>query len=333
MRESCEDQAPVDKMTFCATVRRDGKCKMGGGKMAVKSPERGLPLLEGRRAPPERRFTPCLLCDRDDPAPVAVQNGYGVVRCVGCGLVYVTPRPAAEDLPALYARYHGRNGGNEAGWNRLMDGVFREAADRLDSETNGSRPRRLLDVGCGYGGFLSLMRDRGWDAEGVDPSPATVAAASAKGLAVRLGTLEGFPCPEGAYRAVTLFYVLEHLPDPMSALRKAFALLEPGGALLVRVPDTTPIVRLLHPLGLGKTLYDPPFHLYDFPPRVLERMLVAAGFGKIRTFPGRNTVPSRIGPRVTTTLFGALARAVFSASGGRALLPGVSKTTIARKPL
>jgi SAM-dependent methyltransferase len=247
-------------------------------------------------------------------------------------LVYVHPKPPEEALPGLYGRYHARNGGKEADWNRLMGEIFREAAGHLEAFRSGSGPSRLLDVGCGYGGFVSLMRDRGWEAEGVDPSPMTVSAASAKGIPVRLGTLDEISRSEATYRAITMFYVLEHLFDPMSALRKVFALLEPGGVLLVRVPDTTPIVRLLSPFGLGNALYDPPFHLFDFPPRVLTRMLAEAGFGKIRTFPGRNTIPPPIGPRLTTMLFGALARGLFAGSGGRFLLPGASKTTVARKP-
>lgn len=281
---------------------------------------------------PNRCFTPCILCGRDAPRPVAVRKGYPIVRCGGCGLVYVHPKPAEEDLPGLYGEYHSRDGGNEADWNRLMGRIFREAADCLDAAGFESGSRRLLDVGCGYGGFVSLMRDRGWDAEGIDPSPTTVAAASAKGIPVHLGTLDGLSRSGARYRAITLFYVLEHLFDPMSALRKVFSLLEPGGVLLLRVPDTTPIVRLLSPFGLGSGLYDPPYHLFDFPPRVLTLMLAEAGFRKIRTFPGRNTIPPRIGPRLTAMLFGALARGLFAGSGGRILLPGASKTTIARKP-
>lgn len=278
------------------------------------------------------RLASCLLCGRDAPQPVAVRNGYTIVRCGGCGLVYVHPKPPEEELPGLYGKYHARDGGDEASWNLLMGNVYREAADHLDASRNGSGPPRLLDVGCGYGGFVSLMRDRGWDAEGIDPSPETVAAASAKGIPVRLETLDEFSRAGAAYGAITMFYVLEHLYDPMSALRKVFALLEPGGVLLVRVPDTTPVVRLLSPFGLGDRLYDPPFHLFDFPPRVLTMMLAEAGFGKIRTFPGRNTIPPRIAPRLATMLFGALARGLFAGTGRRILLPGVSKTTIARKP-
>jgi SAM-dependent methyltransferase len=129
-----------------------------------------------------------------------------------------------------------------------------------------------------------------------------------------------------------MFYVLEHLPDPMGALRKAYDLLDPGGILLVRVPHTTPIVRMLSPFGIGGSLYDAPFHLHDFSPAVLRNMLLKAGFAEIRTFPGRPTRPQRPGPRAASVLFGTLARGLYSASGGRFLLPGVSKTTVARKP-
>ena len=291
-----------------------------------------MDIRSGCRSVPELRFIPCSLCGGYDTTPIAIQNGYRIVRCRGCGLVYVNPRPSEDDLSALYADYHVRNGENEVCWNKLMCGVFRETADHLGAMLNGLLRPRLLDVGCGYGGFIFLMRNRGWDAEGIDPSPLTVAAASVKGLPVRLGTLDGFPPSKSVYRAITLFYVLEHLPDPMAALRKIFTLLEPGGALVVRVPDTTPIVRLLSPVGLGMSLYDPPFHLCDFSPAVLHRMLIAAGFEKIRTFPGQNTVPSHIGPRVAAEMFGVLARSLYVASRGKVLLPGVSKTTIARKP-
>jgi len=213
-----------------------------------------------------------------------------------------------------------------------MGGVFREAAQILCASRNGSGRRRLLDVGCGFGGFVAAMRERGWDAEGVDLSPAVVAAAANRGLPVRLGTLEGLQVECGGYDAVTMFYVLEHLPDPLAALETAWRLLSGGGTILVRVPHTTPIVRLLAPVGLGGALYDPPFHLFDFSPVVLQRLLRRAGFVDIRTFPGKPTVPARLGARVAAALFGGLAIGIHAATRGAVLLPGVSKTAIARKP-
>jgi len=154
-----------------------------------------------------------------------------------------------------------------------------------------------------------------------------------EGHPVRLGTLEEFHCASGSYDAVTMFYVLEHLRDPMGALRKVSDLLAPGGTVLIRVPDTTPIVRLLAPLGVGAALYDLPFHLYDFSPAVLGEMLRRTRFVDVRTFPGQPTLPSRLGSRMISLVFGALAGGIHAVSRGRILLPGVSKTTTARKPL
>ena len=278
--------------------------------------------------PIPEQVVPCNHCGADDAALAAVQNGYRIVRCRGCGLVYVNPRPPAESLPGLYADYHVRDGGDEASWNRLMAGNFREAATVLERTRGGAGPGRLLDVGCGYGGFVKLMRIRGWEAEGIDPSKATVAAAAKIGVPVRLGTLDE---AEGTYDAITLFYVLEHLPDPSGALRKLFGLLAPGGTLLLRVPHTAPIVSLLRPFGLDGTLFDPPFHLFDFPPALLGEMMRKAGFSDIRTFPGAPTVPSRLLPRAVSGITGTVAAALFTLSGGRFLLPGASKTTTARK--
>jgi hypothetical protein len=51
---------------------------------------------------PKTCFNPCLLCGRDAPQPIAVRKGYPIVRCGGCGLIYVHPRPPEEDLPGLY---------------------------------------------------------------------------------------------------------------------------------------------------------------------------------------------------------------------------------------
>jgi 2-polyprenyl-3-methyl-5-hydroxy-6-metoxy-1,4-benzoquinol methylase len=149
---------------------------------------------------------------------------------------------------------------------------------------------------------------------------------------VRLARLEQLEAAPGSYDAITMFYVLEHLPDPARTLQRARELLAPGGILLVRVPHTTPIVRVLAPLRLGASLYDPPFHLYDFSPAVLRCLLQGAGFTGIRTFPGRPTAPVRRPARLVAWLSGAIACVLHGATGGRVLLPGVSKTTIARTP-
>jgi SAM-dependent methyltransferase len=111
----------------------------------------------------------CNLCLADRTTLVARHNGFLVVRCRTCGLVYVNPRPRVEGLASLYGDYHARDGADEASWDRLMGSVFRESSDLLCAARVGLGRPRLLDVGCGFGGFVALMRDRGWEAQGVDP--------------------------------------------------------------------------------------------------------------------------------------------------------------------
>lgn len=272
----------------------------------------------------------CPLCDEDSPHPVAVQNGYSMVQCNACRFIYLSPRPTPESLIALYDSYHERNGKSAESWDVLMERNYREASQQLA----GLLPAKgkLLDVGCGYGYFVRLMQAEGWEASGIEPSAGASAHAQAAGLDVQRTVLEDAEFPAGSFDAITAFYVLEHLYNPLSALRKIRSLLKPGGVLLLRVPHTTPVVRLLGLLGLRNNLYDAPFHLSDFSPKTIRRAFQKAGFTDIRVMPGEPTMPPRRAERTVSTAAGTLARLLYAAGGEALLLPGVSKTAIARKP-
>lgn len=275
------------------------------------------------------RHVNCNLCDAEETILVAVQNDYRVVKCRNCGLVYVSPRPAPETLPKLYEDYHQRDGKDELTWARLMGKNFAEVSELL----NGIFPRKgsLLDIGCSYGHFIELMRDNGWRVCGIDPSAVTLSSAQKKGLPVVQTTIDDLSFPSNSFDAVTAFYVIEHLTDPLSALKKIFSFLKPGGALILRVPHTTPIVRFLNVFGINNTLYDPPFHLYDFSPGTLTSLLRKANFSSIKIMPGSPTSPEKRFERFVSSFSGCLSRLLFSATAGRFLLPGTSKTAVAMK--
>jgi SAM-dependent methyltransferase len=272
----------------------------------------------------------CNLCGMDEASLVATQNGYKIVKCVGCGLVYVNPRPLPDVLVNLYNDYHSRDGKNELTWSRLMGKVFQEVSVLI----NTKYPKRgaILDVGCGYGRFVEMMGTCGWSARGIEPSETPCAHARAKGLDVERTVVEDAEFLDNSFDAVTAFYVLEHLFDPMSALGRIFQFLKPGGMLVLRVPHTTPLVKMLALMGIKNNLYDPPFHLYDFSPETARRMLEKAGFEGIVVMPGHPTLPPRRSERAAALISGAAARLLFFLSAGKLLLPGVSKTIIAVKP-
>lgn len=98
--------------------------------------------------------------------------------------------------------------------------------------------RRVLDVGCGTGGAVAALRDRGFEAVGVTISPEEAAFAQSYGLDVRVGDIAsplGFePC---SFDAILASHVLEHLVDPGAALKHLTPLLKAGGRFLIALPN------------------------------------------------------------------------------------------------
>ncbi|MBF0319145.1 MAG: class I SAM-dependent methyltransferase [Nitrospirae bacterium] len=260
--------------------------------------------------------------------PIVCQNGYDIVQCVRCGLVYVNPRPARDALLKLYNGYHRRGGRDARSWAVLMRLVYNECAGVLmKTFPHGAD---VLDVGCGYGHFVSMLKGLGLRASGIDPSPGAVSAARQNGLDVHLSTVEDLSYEENSFDAITMFYVLEHLRDPLSALRRVFHVLKPNGLLILRVPHTTPIVRALSAFNIKNNLYDAPFHLYDFSPETLRQILNLAGFTFVTITPGAPTVPHIFAERAVSLGASGLAWLLYKTSGR--LLGGVSKSAIAVKP-
>jgi len=211
----------------------------------------------------------------------------------------------------------------------MMEVVFKRAAHLLQRFKSKGR---LMDVGTGFGFFLSEMKKRGWEVTGVEISQRGLNYARDR-LAVNVypGPLEKAGLPEEHFDAVTAFYVVEHLPDPITFLKECHRILKPGGLLLLRYPHTTPIKNLLRLLGIENRLYDLPAHLSDFSPETLQRLLERAGFDSCKHLIGGYTLPGSLGKRVSSSFFGNLSEVLFYLSGKKFLFPGVSKTVLAFK--
>ena len=120
-----------------------------------------------------------------------------------------------------------------------MPGV-RRAADRLVRfvPAPASQDARLLDVGCGSGTYMKLMRDLGWHVRGVELDEGAVRTARKAKLDVRQGTMDDLdPEVDGLFDVVTVGHVIEHTHDPIAALRAACAVLKPGGMLWIGTPN------------------------------------------------------------------------------------------------
>jgi SAM-dependent methyltransferase len=188
-----------------------------------------------------------------------------ILRCANCSLGFSQTRPSDEQLKNLYGRL------DAAVYESETAGRLRTAQLHLKIlKRYASRPGQLLDIGCASGGFAAACVDAGWNVTGLEPSEGL--SGQAKQLLkdrarILTATLQEADLAPLSFDAVTMWDVLEHVPDPVSFFRKGASLLKPGGLLLVNVPnlDSIPARVLRHrwPLLL-------PEHLNYFNPQSLR---------------------------------------------------------------
>lgn len=239
-------------------------------------------------------MTACLVCGSESATRLfqasdrlyhTTTREFSVVRCGGCGLVRLDPQPSPEEL----RRYYPENywfAPDESAASRLEEAyrrlVLRDHV-RFVTQALANIPQGapLLDIGCGGGLFLGMMRERGFRVAGLDfSSEAAAIAWRRQQVPVVCGMLDRTPLRAGAFGGVTMFHVLEHLYDPRTYLLASHDLLQPGGRLVVQVPNAACWQFRL--LGRGWNGVDVPRHLFDFRDRDVERLLEGCGFEVVR---------------------------------------------------
>jgi SAM-dependent methyltransferase len=216
-------------------------------------------------------------------------------------------------------------------WEMMMRPIIDRSANLIESASKIPKGR-LLDVGCGYGFFLREMKSRGWQVEGVEVSRVGRRyTAENWGIPVHPLPLEDLGLAGSVFDVVTLFYIIEHVHDPLRLLFETKRVLKPGGVVLLRWPHSTPIVRMLGPLSKRFDIYHTPYHLFDFSPKTIAMALIRCGFENPKTIIGGYTHPNNRLGRWASLGFGKIGEALYLLSGGAVLFPGISKTTMAFK--
>lgn len=213
------------------------------------------------------------------------RESFQIVECRCCGLIRLYPRPAPAEMRRYYPESYWYVS-EETAADRLEEAYRRFVLnDHLEFVRRALRDSKetglVLDVGCGGGLFLRMLRERGARVVGLDVSVRAAAAAWKRhGLPVACGTLEYAPLAPESCAAVTLFHVLEHLWDPQVHLESAHALLRPAGRLIVQVPNAACWQFLL--FGENWSGIDIPRHLVNYRARDLETLLTSCGFQIVR---------------------------------------------------
>src|SRR6266851_781666 len=154
-----------------------------------------------------------LLFKRKDLTYYISDDAFCVVRCQRCGLIYVNPRPTAEEIHVYYP---------EEFYDTQLDAeqLLREKEQQLLLKyqyVKALRPGTLLDVGCSKGEFMYFMQQKGWEVHGIDFS---TKPPNVFGLDIFYGAWEAAEYKPESFDLVTLWAVLEHVYDPKQLLAK-----------------------------------------------------------------------------------------------------------------
>jgi 2-polyprenyl-3-methyl-5-hydroxy-6-metoxy-1,4-benzoquinol methylase len=192
-------------------------------------------------APEDLETVLCPVCGNGRNTRITTEFSLSVVKCQACGLLYVNPRP--RDSEKNY--WAPTRASMEKKYGAIFEG--RKAHDRdslyrshLDILARYQPIGKFLDVGTHCGFFLRHTRGRGWDAEGIEPSPILGELAQEKfGLKVKTGSLESAAFPNEAFDVITLLDVIEHLHDVRAMLKEIRRIAKSNGVFFIKTPNGT----------------------------------------------------------------------------------------------
>lgn len=204
-----------------------------------------------------------------------VEGQWELMVCKECGLGVIDPFPSTDQVESFYIDvFYTDDGKRFQGW---VENIRRILAWMRGISLNRIAPGkgRLLDYGAGTGHFAEAQKARGWEVYAVDPY-------SRKADHGDYCELEGdkikLKFPDNYFNAVTLWYVIEHLRDPETAIMEFRRVLKPNGILLLAQQDFASIQARF--FGSRWLILDPPRHIWQFNKNNLFKLTARHGFKK-----------------------------------------------------
>lgn len=215
------------------------------------------------------------------------KNGtkYDVFLCKKCSIGVLSPMPSTEELTRLYSSesYRSVSGVRFNKFFERLIYMFRIRRKRRIKQYVGRG--RILDIGCGRGLFLNIMRKDGWDVAGAEFNEEIASNVSkAYGIDVKTGSPPEWGLSDESFDVITINHVIEHIGNPVEIFSACKRLLKKGGLLVVAAPNISSLQATA-----GKRLWfhlDIPYHIYHFSEEGLVRLLRTHSFHieRIRRF-------------------------------------------------
>lgn len=233
----------------------------------------------------------CPFCSSSNQSLFDSENEWKIVSCNDCNFIFTNPRPTAESLPSYYGEEYFKDKRHRKKFYN-DDGSLKKVSDAYinrieDNEAFRKERGAILEVGSARGGFLRVMKNRGWIVQGVEISKDASDIANDDGINTFNGELQNYNSNR-KFDSICMYQTLEHVPNPLEIVQKSHKLLNEGGQIVIEVPN----IKCTE-LKFNKTRkhlsYDLPRHLNHFAPDFLAKKLEENGFEvvSIKLFPGR----------------------------------------------
>lgn len=228
-----------------------------------------------------RRTTPCQLCGGYETRILYHLITGTYKKCKNCGLVEVDPHPGIDQMLSEAIYWANSHHTSVEKVKQHYDPKFQEIAfkDLLAIAGQYYLNGRLLDVGCGIGGFVDAAQKAGWDAYGTDISP-SIQIPQERGLRVFQGQISDLDLPDRYFDVITLFDVIEHIVDLSTLMANIRRFLRPGGGLIIVTPNLASLPARL--LGSKWSAVEPQDHIILFTPTTLTGFLIKQNLTAMR---------------------------------------------------
>lgn len=281
----------------------------------------------------------CNLCDQQLSRVLFVKNGFNIVQCLSCGLVYVGNPPSKAELEKLYSfdsNYHVNLQGDGSECKEHVN----LARQHYELVTKYKTQGRILDIGCSAGFFLKVANENKWETYGLEISKDTAELARKRyGLEVSVGSLYEHSFMPNFFDVVTMWDVIEHVRNPIKTMSVINRILKNDGIIALSTPNIDGLFPKLSYKISNVINYwphpEPPFHLFQFSKKTIHKLLELTGFNLLKIHDERIPIGYTFGS--FGSLFRSSKRLLYSAFFipmvllGPIVHSGDSMTVIAKK--
>jgi len=226
---------------------------------------------------------PCPICESTESAHLYTIKGFSIGRCAHCGLVFVNPRISNDQLFEIYANQYFRSEDNGYEDYELTAHLRIKTFEKWYAEIEPFlKPGKgsALDIGCAAGYFLQVLSEKGWETEGIELETGMISLLRNKGYTIYNTPLEFFG-EQKKYTLITLFDVVEHLPNLHTNIEKLAAILDKDGCIAIVTPDFGSRQRRM--LGKRWFQFKPKEHIQYFTEKTLGRAIERHGLHIVHT--------------------------------------------------